>query len=97
MEKTKVLVVDRREIFRQGLALILEGEPNIRVEFTCSSAHEGIKRASELKPDIILLDNELSDCDCVEATRCVCEVSPETRIINILTQKNTMTPYLLLE
>ena len=81
MEKIKVLVVDRRELFRQGLAFILEREPNIRVVFTCSSAHEGIKKASELNPDIILLDTELSDCDCVEAPRRICELLPETRII----------------
>jgi len=81
MGKIKVLVVDRRELFRQGLAFILECEPNIRVVFTCSSAHEGIKMASELNPDIILLDTELSDCDCVEATRRICGLLPETRII----------------
>ena len=81
MEKIKVLLMDRREIFRQGLALILEREPNIQVVFTCSSAQEGIKRASELKPDIVFLDTEVSDYDCVEATRRVCELSPETRII----------------
>jgi len=81
MEKIKVLVVDRRELFRQGLAFILECEPNIRVVFTCSSAHEGIKKAGELNPDIILLDTELSDCNCVEATRRICELLPETRII----------------
>ena len=81
MEKIKVLVVDKRELFREGLAKILEREPNIELVSTCSTGLECIQKATELKPDVILLDTEILECDHIEATRCICELLPETGII----------------
>ena len=81
MKKIKVVLVDKRELFRQGLAKILEEELGLHLETTCSCGLEGIAKAGELKPDVILLDTELSDFSYLEVTRCIREVSPQTRII----------------
>jgi len=81
MEKIKVLLTDRGEIFRKGLAKLLEAEKNIEVLSTCSSGLEVIQKAIKLKPDIILLDSKISECDCIEVTRRINELLPETKII----------------
>ena len=88
MNKIKVMLVDKRELFRQGLAKILEAELNMHLGATCSCGLEGIEKAGELKPDVILLDTELSDFSYLEVTRRIHEVSPQTRII-ILTHSET--------
>lgn len=88
MNKIKVILVDKRELFRQGLAKILEGELSVHLEATCSCGLEGIEKAGELKPDVILLDTELSDCSYLEVTRRIHEVSSQTRII-VLTHSET--------
>jgi len=85
MEKIKVLVADDQEIFREGLATLLESSPNIEVVSTCSTGFEAIKKAVELNPDVILLDTEIRECECTEVAQRIKEVLPEPRII-ILTQ-----------
>lgn len=59
METKLVLVAERREIFREGLAHALDGAPNIRVVGKCGTSVECLKKAREFKPDIVLLDSEL--------------------------------------
>lgn len=81
MEKIKVLVVDAREIFREGLVKILERQPNLQVVGTCSTGRQAIGKASQLKPDVVLLDTEISNCEFVEVTRRFYELLPETRVI----------------
>jgi len=81
VQKIKVLLADKRELFREGLAKILESEPNIEVVSTCSSGVECIQRTSELNPDVILLDTEISECDCIEAIQCINKQSSAPRII----------------
>jgi len=81
VEKIRLLLVDRRELFREGLAKVMQGEPNIEVVGTCSTGPEAIEKASELKPDVVLMDTELPEGKCVEATNRICELLPETKVI----------------
>jgi DNA-binding NarL/FixJ family response regulator len=77
----KVLVVDRRPIFREALASLLEGKAGIEVVGTCGKAAEAIDKTRQLRPDIVLMDTELKGNGCVEATRRIRELVPETRIL----------------
>ena len=81
MEKTRLLLVDRREIFREGLAKLVQDKPNIEVVGTCSTGPEAMEKASELKPDVVLMDTELPEGECVEATKRICELLPKTKVI----------------
>ena len=81
MEKIRLVLVDRREIFREGLAKLLQAEPNIEVVGTCAGDLEAIEKACEFKPDLVLMDTELPECKCIEATRRICELLPETKVI----------------
>jgi len=81
MEKIKVLLADSQAIFREGLAKLLADSPDIEVLSTCSSGFETIQKAMELKPDVILLDMELTNCEYDEAAQHIKEVLPETRFI----------------
>ena len=86
--KIKLLMADKRELFREGLAEVLKSEPQIEVVSKCATGLEAIQQASETKPDIILLDTEISDCGCIEVIQRICELVPKTRII-ILTHSET--------
>lgn len=81
MLKIKVLLADKRGIFREGLAKILAGEPDIKVVSICSSGLECIRKATELKPDVVILDTEISECDCIEATQCINKLPLAPRIL----------------
>lgn len=81
VRKMKVLLADKREIFREGLANILGGKPDFEVVATCSSGLECIQKATALEPDVVILDTEISECDCIEAIQCINGLLPAVRIL----------------
>ena len=81
MTKIKVLLADNREIFREGLAHVLGKTTSIEVVSSCSTGEETIHQAIKLKPDIIILDSDIMECDCFEVKHRVNELLPETRFI----------------
>lgn len=58
----KVLLIDDHTLFRMGLKGLLENS-GIEVIGTASNGQEGLGRAKELAPDVILLDMRLPDMD----------------------------------
>jgi len=77
----KFLLVDSHEIFREGLAKLLEGELSIEVVYTCRTGSEAIVKATEHDVDIIVIDIELPECDGIEAIRHIHERLPNANII----------------
>ncbi len=63
MEPIKVLLVDHEEVFREGLASLLQQQPHIRVVYQCASVKEAIGKSKEMAPDVILIDNKVKDFD----------------------------------
>jgi len=81
MTETTILLADKRLLFREGLAKLLADYPGLRVLGTCSSGNECIQRVEELKPDVVLLDTELEDCDYMQVVWKIGELQFQTRII----------------
>ena len=79
--KVKILLADKRKIFCEGLAKLLEHEPDIEVVCTCCTGFEAIERANEHQPDVILIDTELSHCSTIAAMQRIHERLPNTNII----------------
>lgn len=70
-----VLLVDDQELFRAGVAVILDAQPGIRVIGQAADGAAAIRAADELEPDVVLMDIRMPEMDGVEATRQIC--SPE--------------------
>jgi len=81
MERIKVLMADAREIFREGLAKLLEGQPALKVVGTCATGLEAIEKVRQFKPDVVLLDTEISQCDYLETLHRCHELMPRARFI----------------
>lgn len=52
----RILIADDHPIFRHGLKTLLEAEPDLRVIAEAGDGAEAVQLASQLKPDILLLD-----------------------------------------
>lgn len=77
----RVLVIDDHEAVRSGLASIFGITSDIEMVGEAQNGNEGIKLASTLVPDIILMDVNMPDTDGISATRSIIAKSPQIRII----------------
>ena len=65
----RVLIADDQEIVRAGLAIILDGQPDIDVVGQAADGREAVTMARQLRPDVCLFDIRMPQLDGVEATR----------------------------
>lgn len=79
-QPTTVLIVDDHRSFADLLAAALNTVPSLRCVGTASTAPEGIARAAELRPGIVVMDIRLHQHDGLAACRRIREASPETVI-----------------
>ncbi|MDF2989525.1 MAG: DNA-binding response regulator [Microbacterium sp.] len=80
-----VLVVDDQPLAREGNALVLDSAPGIRVIGEAADGHEAIQQATELEPDIILMDVRMPGMDGIQATRRIIDRGLRSRVIVLTT------------
>jgi DNA-binding NarL/FixJ family response regulator len=77
----KILVVDDHALVRAGLKAILEAQPDIRVIGEATDGLEGIQKAADLLPDVILMDINMPRCSGLEALLKIKQSNPAACII----------------
>jgi DNA-binding NarL/FixJ family response regulator len=78
---TRVLVVDDHDLFRTGMASLLDRQPDIEVVAQASGGRAAVRLADELRPDVILMDVRMPDLSGPEATRQILDRHPATRVV----------------
>ncbi len=68
-DKIKVLLVDDHVAFRDSIARFINDQPDMSVIGTAADGQEAIKQASELQPDVILMDVMMPGLDGIEAMK----------------------------
>jgi two-component system NarL family response regulator len=79
--RTRVLLVDDHDLFREGLGMIIGSRPDMEVVGEASDGLEAILKTTELKPDLVLMDIQMPICDGLEATRQIKQKEPGTVIV----------------
>ncbi len=77
----RVLIVDDHVLFSEGLASLLNAQPDFSVVGQAGSVGEAITLARELCPDLILMDFGLPDGTGLEATQAILAERPTTNIV----------------
>lgn len=77
----RILVVDDHTLFRRGLTALLSRDPQLSVVGDAADASQALRKAQELQPDVILLDNHLPGVNGVDAVPSLLEVAPQTCIL----------------
>jgi DNA-binding NarL/FixJ family response regulator len=81
MENVRVLLVDDHTLFRRGIAAALGDNEDIEIVGEASDGMEGIDRARELMPDVVVMDLQMPRCSGVEACQAI---QAELPAINVL-------------
>jgi two-component system nitrate/nitrite response regulator NarL len=77
----RLLVVDDHTLFRRGLVALLATEADLVVAGEAADAGEAARRARELQPDVILLDNHLPGVTGIAALAGLKEAAPTARVL----------------
>jgi DNA-binding NarL/FixJ family response regulator len=77
----RVMIVDDHGIVRSGLRALLQPEPDMAIVGEAATVKEAVKKAVELKPDVVLMDVNLPDGSGIEATRLIKDSCPETQVL----------------
>jgi NarL family two-component system response regulator LiaR len=76
-----ILIVDDHAVVRQGVRAFLDTQPDLKVIGEAASGEEGVKLASQLVPDVVLMDLVMPGMGGVEATRQVKRSSPRSQVV----------------
>lgn len=81
MKPIRILIVDDHTLFRSGIKLVLQRHEGFEVVGEAGDGLEGVKRAVQLKPDVVLLDLHMPGIGGLEALRLLKEDIPETQVV----------------
>jgi len=77
----RVMVVDDHALFRRGLEMVLSQEPDIELVGEASDGAEAILRATELMPDVVLMDVRMPRRSGIEAAGEIKDLLPHVKIL----------------
>jgi DNA-binding NarL/FixJ family response regulator len=75
------MIVEDHQVVTDGLAALLEDQPDMIVVGSASSLAESVERAAEQAPDVLLLDFRLPDGTGAEAGARIRELRPDVKLI----------------
>src|SRR5215472_9256720 len=77
----KLFLLEDHQVVRQGLRLLLEGEPKFHVIGEASSGLGAADTIVELKPDVVILDLLIPGLNGLEVIRQIRQSSPDIKIV----------------
>ncbi|MFJ6906456.1 response regulator [Streptomyces griseoluteus] len=95
-EPIRVLLVDDHQVVRRGLRTFLEVQDDIEVVGEAADGAEGVARAEELRPAVILMDVLMPGTDGIEALRRLRALGNPARVLIVtsFTERRTVVPAL---
>ena len=83
--RIRILTVDDHPLLREGIAAVIEGQPDMTLVAEATNGHEAIESFREHRPDVALMDLRMPDMNGIEAIRAIRTEFPTARIIVLTT------------
>ncbi len=86
--KIRILLVDDHHLFRSGVKALLSRQPEFDVIGEAADGLEGLKRAKQLRPDIVLLDLDMPGINGRETLKMLLEEVPQVQVLMLTVSEN---------
>ena len=83
----RVLMVDDHPLLREGIAAVIEGQPDLEVVGEATNGREAVEQFRARKPDIVLMDLQMPVMGGIEAISAIRSEFPDARIVVLTTYK----------
>ncbi|HEL1597169.1 TPA: response regulator transcription factor [Streptococcus suis] len=97
MNTIRVMLVDDHEMVRLGLKSYLNLQPDVEVVAEASDGEEGLAKALEVKPDVVVMDLVMPNMTGVEATLALLKEWPQAQIVILTSYLDNEKIYPVLE
>lgn len=85
MKQIRVLIVDDHVVVRQGIRMIVNTEPTIKVVGEAKNGQQAIDQIEQLQPDVVLMDIVMPGEDGIRTTGKIKDDHPNVKIIMLTT------------
>jgi len=97
LAKIKVLIADDHAVVREGTRRILEQEPDMEVVGEAGDGEEAVNLATDLKPDVAIIDIAMPKLDGIEATKRIKAAWPSINVLILSAYDDDQFIFSLLE
>lgn len=88
MKVVRVLLADDHAIVRAGVRMLLETEPDMEIVGEAENGREAVEMATELGPDIVVMDISMPELDGFEATQRIKTKLPDCEVLVLTMHDN---------
>src|ERR1700747_725815 len=81
MAQTRSLVADDHDVFRQGLLSLIQEQPQWELVAEATDGRDAVEKASELKPDIAIVDITMPSLSGLDAAKQMLKLNPHPKIL----------------
>lgn len=85
LSSVRVLLADDQPLLRQGFSMIISAEPDMCVVGEAADGNNAVALAASLRPDVVLMDVRMPGSDGITATRQICDLMPEVKVLILTT------------
>jgi len=76
MMRLRILIADDHDVVRRGVRAVLQGQPEWTVVGEARTGREAVAKATELRPDVVVLDVSMPELNGLEAARQIHSLIP---------------------
>ncbi len=90
MKRIRILLADDHAVVRQGFKMILAAQTDMEIVGEAGNGREAVQLATELQPDVVVMDVAMPELNGIEATRRLTAASPRTRVVALSMHKDSV-------
>lgn len=87
-DKISLMLVDDQQLFREGMAVLIDAIDDLIVVGEAGDGQEAIDLYADLQPDVVLMDVQMPGVNGIDATRRICAHDRQAKIIILTTFEN---------